>query len=162
MSRERKIFTINTGVDLTGVFLPGSDIPMHVEYLTSANGIVMLNLTADANTAPKEYKSGIQDPNFDEDDLRNYPLLYLGENEDKLYYSVWTSANTENFGANTADLGYAEVSMPLSANVSKSMCLPSGTLESRKGALSANAEYANVGITLTTDDITEYYDNEQL
>ena len=151
MARERKIFTVDIGTDMSNVMLPGSDIPMYMEYLTSDSGFVELNLSGDANTAPKNYPSGIEDPNFDTEDLRNFPLLTIGQTDEKIYYSVWTTANTN---------GYSEVSMPLSEELSKTICITSSLFESRLDVATANVEFANVGVTLTTDDIKDYYDNE--
>lgn len=164
MARERKLFTVNKNAEsMSGVIIPGNDIPMHVETLTSESGTVMLNLTNDAEVEPKAYKSGIEDPNQDHNDLRHDPLIRLGQQGGKVYFSVWTSANTNNFGANTVDLGYSEISMPLNANLSLEFAKINAQIQGRfyDSPLTANTEYANVGLTLTTDDMKAYFDDEE-
>ena len=131
----RTVFSVRTDIDRSGTVFPGQDQPIHVDFLESANGTVVIN--------GKEYRTPIEDPDWDGDDPKHYPLVYLGEYEDRSYWSLREGIDVA-FSGNTVDLGVQTETVPLSNELTDKLI---GNCQELKEL--TDEQYITLGVTYT-------------
>ena len=136
---ERTLFSISRTVDACDFQLSNNEI--HVDFLESANGTVVIN--------GREYRTPIEDPNYDNTDPRHQPLVFLGRADDREYYSLRGDV-TVTIAANTVDAGYQTETRLLSNELTIKM-VKNGSQELHG---LTDEQYANLGVDFTNDDMS--------
>ena len=131
----RTVFSVRTDVDKSGTIFPGFDQPVHVDFLESANGTVVID--------GKEYNTPIEDPDWDGDDPAHQPLVYLGETNDRSYWSLREGIDLV-FSGNTVDLGVQTETVPLSNELTDILIETSQELKDL-----TDEQYITLGVTYT-------------
>jgi len=139
---ERTLFSINRTVDVLEFGLSNNEI--HVDFLESANGTVMID--------GKEYRTPIEDPNYDNTDPLHQPMVYLGHADNREYYSLRGDV-TVTLTGNTISAGYQTETRPLSNELTIKF-VENGSQEILD---ITDEQYANLGLDFTNDDLNQLF-----
>jgi hypothetical protein len=136
---ERTLFSISRTVDACDFQLSNNEI--YVDFLESANGTVVID--------GKEYRTPIEDPNYDSTDPRHQPLVFLGHADGREYYSLRGDV-TVTIAANTVDAEYQTETRLLSNELT--IKLIKGGSQELLGL--TDEQYANLGVDFTNDNMS--------